>query len=87
MAKEPKKKRIGTSKDHDFTVLAREVVEKAIGEKLDGSPLDEAEKDSKLVNRARKAGKVGGKKRAKKLTPEKRSEIARLAAAARWKKG
>jgi hypothetical protein len=34
----------------------------------------------------RRAGKKGGKVRAKKLTPEQRSEIARLAALARWKK-
>jgi hypothetical protein len=34
----------------------------------------------------RKGGLRGGKARAQKLTPEQRSEIARLAAAARWKK-
>ena len=27
-------------KDHDFTTIARRVVEQAIGEKLDGTPLD-----------------------------------------------
>lgn len=32
-------------------------------------------------------GKRGGKARAKSLTPEQRSEIARIAAEARWKKG
>ena len=35
---------------------------------------------------ASKGGKVGGKARAKALTPQQRSEIARLAAEARWKK-
>ena len=35
---------------------------------------------------AKLLGKKGGKARAKKLTPEQRSEAARLAAAARWKK-
>lgn len=35
---------------------------------------------------ASKGGKKGGKARAKTLTPEQRSEIASLAAAARWKK-
>jgi hypothetical protein len=34
----------------------------------------------------REMGSKGGKSRAKKLTPEKRSEIAKKAAAARWKK-
>ncbi len=80
------KKRKGTAKDHDFAVLAREVVEKAIGEKLDGLPLEESPKNTKLVSRARKGGKVGGKRRAKSLTADQRSEIARIAADARWKK-
>jgi hypothetical protein len=35
---------------------------------------------------ARKGGKKGGKDRAMALTPEQRSEIARAAAEARWKK-
>ena len=33
-----------------------------------------------------KGGKVGGKSRARKLTPQERSEIASVAASARWKK-
>jgi hypothetical protein len=36
--------------------------------------------------RAHKAGSKGGLARAKALTPVQRSEIARTAAAARWKK-
>lgn len=35
---------------------------------------------------ARRGGKKGGRARANKLTPEQRAEIARVAAAARWKK-
>lgn len=35
----------------------------------------------------RTGGQIGAVKRAEKLTAEKRSEIARLAAQARWKKG
>jgi hypothetical protein len=35
---------------------------------------------------ARKGGLKGGKARAKALSPEKRAEIGRLAAEARWKK-
>jgi hypothetical protein len=35
---------------------------------------------------ARKSGRKGGKARAKKLSPAERSEIASLAATARWKK-
>ncbi len=35
---------------------------------------------------ARRGGLKGGKARAKSLTPKQRSEIARIAANARWKK-
>lgn len=70
----------GKPKGHDFTAIARRVVEQAIGEKLDGSPLD-----AKTPKRAA-GGVKGGKARAKKLKPEQRSEIARIAAEARWKK-
>lgn len=34
----------------------------------------------------RAAGKKGGRRRAQKLTPERRSEMAHIAAKARWKK-
>ena len=44
------------------------------------------ESRGKAPNRA-KGGRKGGKSRADALTPELRSEIARAAAAARWKKG
>jgi hypothetical protein len=33
-----------------------------------------------------KGGKIGGKLRLTKITPERRTEIAKLAAAARWAK-
>ncbi len=39
------------------------------------------------VEFARKGGLKGGKARAMALTPKARTEIARAAAAARWKKG
>ena len=38
-----------------------------------------------LAGISQKAGKVGGKARAAKLSPKKRKEIAKAAAAARWK--
>jgi hypothetical protein len=47
--------------------------------------LQEPEETS-AEKRARNAGQKGGKTRAKKLTPAQRSEIASLAASARWKK-
>jgi hypothetical protein len=34
----------------------------------------------------RKGGKIGGKRRLKTMTPERRTEVAKLAAEARWAK-
>jgi hypothetical protein len=44
-------------------------------------------KNAAAVSLGRKGGLKGGKARAIKLTPKQRSEIARVAAKARWKKG
>ena len=46
----------------------------------------EIEEDLERTEYARRGGRKGGRARAKKLTPEQRSEIARVAAYARWKK-
>ncbi len=46
----------------------------------------EAEEMPPPLERARKGGLKGGKARAKALTPEQRSEIANIAAQARWRK-
>ncbi len=43
-------------------------------------------KNPHAVALGRKGGKVGGKARAKALTAEERTEIARAAAEARWRK-
>lgn len=50
-----------------------------------GLATGEAEEEVKAEDR-RKGGLKGGAARAASLTPEQRSEIARAAAAARWKK-
>ena len=65
--------------------VAREVVEKAIGERLDGSPL-EVPTAPKSIRAAAgsKGGLRGGKARAAKLTPARRKDIARRAAQKRW---
>jgi hypothetical protein len=75
-------------KDHDFTTVARRVVEKAISEKLSGEPLDDpnAGKNPAAVALGKLGGAKGGRARAKALTRAQRSEIARIAAEARWKK-
>ena len=45
-----------------------------------------AEKNPAAVALGRLGGKVGGKARAAKLSPERKKEIAKKAATARWKK-
>ena len=67
--------------------VARRVVEQAIGEKMDGSPLEDpnAGKNPAAVALGRLGGMKGGKARAEKLSPKKRRAIARNAARARWK--
>lgn len=60
----------------DPAQLAKLIVDIATGEAEDKKPLASA----------RKGGLKGGKARTKALTPEQRSEIARVAASARWKK-
>jgi hypothetical protein len=76
------------TKDRDFFVNARRIVEQSIGEHMDGSALEQphSNKDPKAVARGRKGGNRGGKARASKLTSEERTAIARKGAIARWKK-
>lgn len=78
-------KRTGT--EHDFTTIARRVVEQAIGERLDGSPLPDkdAGKNPAAVALGKLGGAKGGAARAKALSKARRSEIAKKAAKARWK--
>jgi len=61
---------------------------KMIGDIATGQTKDTEDdlKNRDAVEFGREGGRVGGKARALTLTPEKRSEIARLAAQARWKK-
>ena len=75
------------SKDHDFATIARRVVEQAIGEHLDGTPLEDpnAGKNPAAVALGKLGGKKGGRVRAQRLSPARRKEIAKKAAAARWK--
>lgn len=77
-----------SSKDHDFFVNARRVVEQAIGEQMDGKPLPDpnAGKNPASIAAGKLGGVKGGKARAKALSPAKRKAIAKKAAQARWKK-
>lgn len=79
--KKPEKLRL------DVAETAFRVMQEAIGEVPKTLPPGEREaKNPEAVKRGSKGGKKGGKARAKKLTPERREEIAQVAALARWKK-
>ena len=62
----------------DPNQLAKLIVDIATGEAQDEPPPAKAEGQVK-------GGKIGGKARAEKLTPDQRSEIARKAAKSRWR--
>jgi hypothetical protein len=68
----------------DTNQLAKLIVDLATGE-IDPPKTDEG-KDAAAVSLGRRGGLKGGAARAKALTPEQRAEIAKKAAAARWKK-
>lgn len=62
------------------------MVEQAIGEQMDGSPLEDpdAGKNPAAVALSKLGAAKGGKARAAKLSPAKRKAIAKKAAKARW---
>jgi hypothetical protein len=65
----------------DANVLAYNIVQQATGQV---EKTDEKEKHPAAVTLGRLGGLKGGKARAEKLSPKKRSEIARKAAEKRW---
>jgi hypothetical protein len=73
-------------KDRDFAVNALRVVEQAIGEHMDGTALDTAQKKSPSAANGKIGGKRGGPARAKVLTADQKRQIAVKAAQTRWKK-
>ena len=77
MPKNPKRPR-------DTNQLAKSIVDLTTGEAEDPDPYKG--KDPAAVELGRKGGLKGGKARAAKLSKKRRSEIAKKAAAARWKK-
>ncbi len=74
-----------SSKPRDVNALAALLVDEATGEgtveQQDAGP---DRKNAHAVALGRLGGKTGGKARAEKLSAERRSEIARNAANARW---
>jgi len=78
-----------TGDTRDFTAVARRVVEKAIGERLDGTPLPPSRDEGKnpaAVALGKLGGPKGGAARAQALSASRRREIAQKAARARWKR-
>lgn len=82
-----------SKRSRDPNVRAWQVVQEATEERAcaEPSPAADAEapeekKNPHAVALGRLGGKKGGKARAAKLTAEQRSEIAKIAARARWKK-
>ena len=73
MLPEPKKKK----RPSDMNELAFDVVADLTGETAE-------EEHEKAVERGRAGGRKDGKARKETLTPERRKEIAKLAAEARW---
>src|SRR5258708_10422030 len=72
----------------DFMQVARGIVEQAIGEQMDGKPLEAPPPDLRNphpVALGTMGGKKGGTARARKLSPAKRRAIAKKAAKSRWK--
>jgi len=68
-----------SKKENDPNILAASIVEQATGTQI-------RQKNPAAVALGRLGGLKGGRARAEKLTSEKRKEIAKRAAAARWQK-
>ena len=74
----PKRSR---KKSDDINMIAKSIVDQATEEPSEEKP----EKNPAAVALGRLGGLKGGKARAKKLSAERRKEIAEKAAKARWK--
>ena len=75
-----------SKRPRDVNALAARLVAESVGEeKVTPPPRDDiGDKNPAAVALGRLGGQKGGKARAEKLSPKKRSEIAKKAAAARW---
>lgn len=71
-----------SKKPADLNRLAAAIV----GDATDDAPRQDDDKDPAAVALGRKGGRKGGKVRASRMTAEERSEAARKAAKARWRK-
>jgi hypothetical protein len=73
------------ARPRDMNQIAKRIVDISVGEAED-EPITETEKNPHAVALGRLGGLRGGKARAERLAPEKRREIARIAARSRWNK-
>ncbi|MGF1619325.1 MAG: RNA-binding protein [Rhodomicrobiaceae bacterium] len=71
----------GQKRPADAIARAVKVAKIATGEIEEDKPVDDGKDKA-----AQSLGRRGGKARAEKMTPERRAEIAKQAASARWKK-
>ena len=78
--------RSSKKRPRDLNRLAAEIVAEATREEepLEGTASAEERKNPAAVELGRLGGRKGGRVRAERLTGERRSEIARKAARARW---
>jgi hypothetical protein len=74
------------ARPRDMNQLAKRIVDLSIGEETEELIDLAAEKNPHAVALGRLGGLRGGKVRAERLAPGKRSEIARIAARSRWNK-
>jgi hypothetical protein len=77
---------IKRSRSKDENVLAKTIIDEIIEETESETFQQKVEKNPAAVLLGRLGGLKGGKARAEKLSAQKRSEIAKKAAEARWKK-
>ena len=74
-----------SKKKRDLNELAKSIVDKATSDSKEDAP-QTSNKNQAAVELGRLGGLKGGKARAQKLTASERSDIARKAAEARWRK-
>lgn len=74
-----------SKRPRDVNQLAKLVIDLATRERSEEARLDLSGKNPAAVALGKLGGRKGGRARADSLTPERRREIARRAAAARWK--
>jgi hypothetical protein len=85
-AKATKPKRSTPRRPTDTNQIAHLLVERSTVEPTESIEPTKEEISRVMAALGHRGGKVGGKKRAASLSPEKRSEIARKAARSRWDK-